>query len=62
MSDQHEHITDSYFPAEIERKWQSRWEDEGTNSFTDAEIREIARNGRPFYNLMMFPYPSAEGL
>ncbi|CAN5736140.1 leucine--tRNA ligase [soil metagenome] len=62
MSDQQQHPTDSYFPAEVERKWQTSWEDEGTNSFTDAEIRQIARSGRPFYNLMMFPYPSAEGL
>lgn len=48
-----------YSPAEIEAKWQSRWEQWGINSFTDEELRD-ARN--PYYNLMMFPYPSAEGL
>ncbi len=56
------HVTDSYYPAEVERKWRTRWEKRGTNSFTDAEIRRVGREGRPFYNLMMFPYPSAEGL
>jgi leucyl-tRNA synthetase len=49
----------SYAPQEIERKWQERWEQRGTNRFTLAELRE-ARD--PYYNLMMFPYPSAEGL
>ena len=45
-----------YDPAAVERKWQERWEKQGTNQ-TDVE------NGvRPFYALMMFPYPSAEGL
>jgi leucyl-tRNA synthetase len=55
-------VTDSYFPAEVERKWQARWEAEGTNAFSDADLRRIGREGKPFYNLMMFPYPSAEGL
>ena len=48
-----------YDPAAIEAKWQARWEAEGTNSLTDAQL---ASAPRPFYNLMMFPYPSAEGL
>ena len=48
-----------YRPADIETRWQKRWQDEGTNSFTSAELRSAER---PFYNLMMFPYPSAEGL
>jgi leucyl-tRNA synthetase len=48
--------------AELERRWQERWEEEGTNAFTDAELRALGEDGRPFYNLMMFPYPSAEGL
>ncbi|HLL48146.1 MAG TPA: leucine--tRNA ligase [Longimicrobiaceae bacterium] len=54
--------TDSYNPQEVERKWQGRWESEGTNTFTDADLRRAGVQGRPFYNLMMFPYPSAEGL
>ncbi|MEX2584182.1 MAG: leucine--tRNA ligase [Gemmatimonadota bacterium] len=56
------HRTDSYFPAEVERKWQARWDEEGTNTYTDAELRSTGGNGEPFFNLMMFPYPSAEGL
>jgi leucyl-tRNA synthetase len=53
------HVTASYHPAEVERKWQQRWEEQGTNRFTAQELRSAER---PFYNLMMFPYPSAEGL
>jgi leucyl-tRNA synthetase len=59
---QHEHRTERYHPAEVERKWQQRWEEQAINSFTDGELRRIGREGRPYYNLMMFPYPSAEGL
>src|SRR6185312_12495204 len=46
----------SYDPGAIEQKWQERWRAERTNSpdLTGAE--------RPYYQLMMFPYPSAEGL
>jgi leucyl-tRNA synthetase len=46
----------AYEPATIERKWQQRWDDRGTNN-TDVE-----KGPREFYALMMFPYPSAEGL
>ncbi|MFQ5550014.1 MAG: leucine--tRNA ligase [Gemmatimonadales bacterium] len=45
-----------YQPAEIEAKWQARWEERGTNRADLAAARE------PYLNLMMFPYPSAEGL
>jgi leucyl-tRNA synthetase len=45
----------AYDPATIERKWQQRWEEQGTNN-TDLD------GARAFYALMMFPYPSAEGL
>jgi leucyl-tRNA synthetase len=47
---------DVYQPAAIERKWQDRWRDLGTNH-TDVDA-----GADPFYALMMFPYPSAEGL
>lgn len=40
----------------IEAKWQRRWEESG------AHRVDLDRAPRPFYNLMMFPYPSAEGL
>ncbi|MBA3644660.1 MAG: leucine--tRNA ligase [Gemmatimonadaceae bacterium] len=45
-----------YDPSAIEPKWQRLWAERGTNS-TDIE-----NAARPFYTLMMFPYPSAEGL
>jgi leucyl-tRNA synthetase len=48
-----------YRPQQIEEKWQRRWAEQGTNSLTDDQLRTAER---PFYNLMMFPYPSAEGL
>ncbi|HEU0301544.1 MAG TPA: leucine--tRNA ligase [Longimicrobium sp.] len=53
------HVTASYHPAEVERKWQQRWEEQGTNRWTAQQLRAAEK---PFYNLMMFPYPSAEGL
>jgi leucyl-tRNA synthetase len=52
-------MTDSYNPGAIEEKWQAYWSEQGTNTFTESELKDAAR---PFYNLMMFPYPSAEGL
>jgi leucyl-tRNA synthetase len=48
--------SDPYDPHAIEAKWQRRWEERGTNR------TDLAGPGRRFYNLMMFPYPSAEGL
>ena len=45
-----------YDPGAIETKWQRLWQERGTNS------TDIAGARKPFYALMMFPYPSAEGL
>ncbi|MEP6766112.1 MAG: class I tRNA ligase family protein, partial [Gemmatimonadaceae bacterium] len=45
-----------YDPQSVEKKWQSRWSELGTNE-TDMDGALD-----PFYALMMFPYPSAEGL
>jgi leucyl-tRNA synthetase len=45
-----------YDPRKIETKWRERWEKDNT----DGVDLDAAK--RPFYNLMMFPYPSAEGL
>ncbi|HEU4557841.1 MAG TPA: leucine--tRNA ligase [Longimicrobium sp.] len=59
MSSSDTHQTDSYNPAEVERKWQARWDEQGVNTWTDEQLRSAEK---PFYNLMMFPYPSAEGL
>jgi leucyl-tRNA synthetase len=40
----------------LEIKWRKRWED------TKLHEADLENASRPFYNLMMFPYPSAEGL
>src|SRR5262245_19653453 len=48
-----------YEPSAVERKWQQRWDERRTNLFTVAELRAAEQ---PYFNLMMFPYPSAEGL
>ncbi len=45
-----------YNPLEIEEKWQSVWREEKTYQVDLDTAR------KPFFNLMMFPYPSAEGL
>ncbi len=50
---------DRYDPAAVEAIWQRRWQERGTNQ-TDLAASDPARP--PFYQLMMFPYPSAEGL
>ncbi len=50
------HPEAGYRPDLIEAKWQARWVERHTNE-PDLDGAE-----RPFYNLMMFPYPSAEGL
>lgn len=49
-------MTDTYDPQAVEAKWQARWTERGTNQ------PDLDAAPRPFYNLMMFPYPSAEGL
>src|SRR4051794_30611839 len=45
-----------YQPDVVEAKWQARWAERHINE------PDLDRASRPFYNLMMFPYPSAEGL
>src|SRR5215207_4063436 len=45
-----------YDPAAIEQKWQESWKELETN------VTDVANAPDPFYALMMFPYPSAEGL
>ena len=49
----------SYEPSAVEEKWQRLWEERGTHTLTREELLDAED---PFYNLMMFPYPSAEGL
>ena len=50
---------DGYNPSDIEEKWQRLWDERATNSYT---LQEIQSAEDLFYNLVMFPYPSAEGL
>ena len=45
-----------YDPAVVEATWQRRWRERQTNA------TDLSGAVRPYYNLMMFPYPSAEGL
>jgi len=47
---------DRYDPIEIEKKWRSKWEKDKTFKI------DLKAAKAPFYNLMMFPYPSGEGL
>jgi len=49
MTVKYDHIT-------VEKKWQDRWEAE------KLYVADIATGDNPFFNLWMFPYPSAEGL
>ncbi len=44
-----------YNHLEIEEKWQKKWVEEKIFS------PDIKNAKNPFYNLWMFPYPSAEG-
>ena len=46
--------------GKIEKKWQKYWRD---NKIYEPGLSPAAAGAKkPFYNLMMFPYPSAEGL
>ena len=47
---------DMFDPTKLERKWQAFWAANGTNE------PDLDGAPNPYYNLMMFPYPSAEGL
>src|SRR5205809_830690 len=42
--------------AAFESKWRDRWEQQ---KLYEVHLHNASR---PYYNLMMFPYPSAEGL
>jgi leucyl-tRNA synthetase len=45
-----------YDNLKIEAKWRRRWRE------SRIYQPDIFKTSKPFYNLMMFPYPSAEGL
>jgi leucyl-tRNA synthetase len=50
--------SDEYRPAEIEPRWQARWEADRLN---ELDLECVASDEK-LYNLVEFPYPSAEGL
>ncbi|HEY2825892.1 MAG TPA: leucine--tRNA ligase [Gemmatimonadales bacterium] len=54
MTDPRDHP--GYDPGAVETKWQREWDRRRTNAV------DVRRAERPYFNLMMFPYPSAEGL
>ncbi len=54
-----EQASDRYDAGQLEEKWQREWDERGTNTFSEERMRSPSD---PYYNLMMFPYPSAEGL
>ena len=56
MNPTHAISQEAYAPETIEAKWQARWAERRTNEM------DLDSPARPFFNLMMFPYPSAEGL
>ena len=49
-------IMAQYDAAKIEKKWQKYWEKKKVWKI------DLNKAKKPYYNLMMFPYPSAEGL
>jgi leucyl-tRNA synthetase len=51
-------MTNVYNHREVEKKWQDVWEKDKIYS---PDINNV-KKGDAFYNLWMFPYPSAEGL
>ncbi|MFC1711685.1 leucine--tRNA ligase [Patescibacteria group bacterium] len=46
----------TYNPKTIEQKWQKIWKNNKTFQV------DLNKSKKPYFNLMMFPYPSAEGL
>ena len=49
-------MDEKYHPQLVETKWQRLWEERGTNRV------DLQTAKKPYYSLMMFPYPSAQGL
>jgi leucyl-tRNA synthetase len=47
---------EKYNPKEVEAKWRDIWAKNKTFSV------DLKNSAKPYYNLMMFPYPSGEGL
>lgn len=52
-------MSSKYNPSDIEHKWQKKW---ASSKIYSPNLTRPTRPKGPFYNLMMFPYPSAEGM
>lgn len=49
-------LPEEYDPLAVQLKWTKKWEEEKIYQ------PDLDKAKKPFFNLMMFPYPSAEGL
>jgi leucyl-tRNA synthetase len=49
---------DEISPSDVESRWQARW---AADRLSELDVDRVASK-RKFYNLVEFPYPSAEGL
>lgn len=45
-----------YNPAEIEPRWQKKWEEDGAFKVEEGELQDVKKK----YVLEMFPYPSGD--
>ena len=54
--------SNQYSPNEIERRWQDRWEADGTYRTPNPGDADFDPNRPKYYVLDMFPYPSGAGL
>ncbi|MDG1984898.1 MAG: class I tRNA ligase family protein, partial [Planctomycetota bacterium] len=54
--------SNQYSPNEIERRWQDRWEAEGTYRTPNPGDVDFDPSRPKYYVLDMFPYPSGAGL
>jgi leucyl-tRNA synthetase len=56
MTQDDAYMASKYDHIKVEKKWQEEWKSK------NLYVADIKGNGKHFYNLWMFPYPSAEGL
>ena len=49
-------LNDRYYPQEIEKKWQKKWDEIQLNKVYNDKDKE------KYYVLVEFPYPSGTGL
>lgn len=53
--------SNQYSPNEIERRWQDRWEADGTYRTPNPGDADFDPSRPKYYVLDMFPYPSGAG-